>query len=79
MSGNTRFLIFLIVIGFIGISFLITGLYFDRKKNKRVREILKEEKGSFFRFFRFFKNIFSISESIKNIEKTLKEIKDIKK
>jgi len=29
--------------GFIGISFLITGLYFDRKKNKRVREILREE------------------------------------
>ena len=43
MSGNTRFLIFLIVIGFIGISFLITGLYFDRKRNKRAREILKEE------------------------------------
>ncbi|MBA7660144.1 hypothetical protein ES703_68143 [subsurface metagenome] len=43
MSGNTRFLIFLIVMGSIGLSFLITGLYFDRKKNKRVREILREE------------------------------------
>jgi len=42
----TWFLIFLIVMGSIGLSFLITGLYFDRKKNKRVREILKEEKGS---------------------------------
>jgi len=41
--SNIRFLIFLIVLGFIGISFLIIGLYFDRKKSKRVREILKEE------------------------------------
>ena len=43
MSGNTRFLIFLIVIGFIGLGSLITALYFNRKKSKRVREILKEE------------------------------------
>jgi len=46
MSGNTQFLIFLIVLGFVGISFLITLLYFDRKKNKRVREILREEQKS---------------------------------
>jgi len=43
MSGNTWFLIILIVMGFIGLSFLITGLYFDRKQSKRVREILREE------------------------------------
>ncbi len=33
----------MIVIGFIGLGSLITALYFDRKKNKRVREILREE------------------------------------
>ncbi len=41
--SNIRFLIFLIVLGFIGLSFLIIGLYFNRKKSKKVREILREE------------------------------------
>ena len=43
MNPNTRFLIFLVIIGFIELGSLITALYFDRKGNKRVREILKEE------------------------------------
>ncbi|GAH74813.1 unnamed protein product [marine sediment metagenome] len=44
MNPNTRFLIFLIVMGFIGLSSLITILYFDKRQNKRVRGILKEER-----------------------------------
>lgn len=43
MSWNKIFLISIIVIGFIGLISLITALYFDRKKSKKVREILKEE------------------------------------
>jgi len=44
-ANNLRFLIFLIVLGFIGLSLLITAIYFDRKQNKRLRrQILKEEK-----------------------------------
>jgi len=42
-ANNLKFLIFLIVLGFIGLSFLITALYLDRKRNKRLRrQILKE-------------------------------------
>lgn len=42
--NSTRFLIFLIVIGFIELGSLITLLYFDRKQNKNIKRNFNEEK-----------------------------------
>lgn len=37
MTGNTRFLIWLGIIGFAGLSSFITAIYFDRKFSKKTR------------------------------------------